>query len=205
MAEAPGSQSSAEERPLARSVVVIAASAGGLEPMGLVLSRMPLELAAAVVVLLHLDPHHESHLAEIFGRKAVVPVEVVRDGSRLVSGVVYVAPPGAHVVLESAGVARLSHFPEVHYVRPSADILFSSAAKAYGRNVCAVVLSGMGVDGAEGARAVRAAGGTVICQDEASAKFSGMPGAVIRQGSANYALPLSDIPAAILESIQEMA
>lgn len=183
-------------------VVVIAASAGGLEPIAHLLSQLPASLPVPVVVVQHLDPRHVSHLAQILERRSRLPIVVIEAGTSLAPGVAYVAPPDHHVQLDRAGHASLSQEPEVHFVRPSADVLFSSAAKAYAGRVVAVVLSGMGVDGASGAVDIRAAGGAVICQDEATAKFYGMPGAVIREGAADAVLPLAEIPAAIVELLE---
>ncbi|MBO0686482.1 MAG: chemotaxis protein CheB, partial [Candidatus Dormibacteraeota bacterium] len=113
---------------------------------------------------------------------------------RLRVGQVRIAPPDRHLLVNPDGSLGLSQSELVHFVRPSADLLFESAAAALGRRVVAVVLTGSGSDGAMGVTAVKKMGGTVIAQDEATSEFFGMPGAAIRAGSVDFVLPLAEIP-----------
>jgi two-component system chemotaxis response regulator CheB len=197
----PNEAGKAPPDPAARPahVVALAASAGGLAALSHVLSALPPDFPAPVLIVQHLDPHHRSWLAEILGRRAALAVCQAEDGMLPAAGTVYVAPPNRHLLVRGDGTLDLSDSVRVQHVRPSADLLFASLAEVWGGGAIAVVLTGTGKDGAEGVRAVKSRGGTVIVQDEASAEFFGMPGAAIRTGVADRVLPLDDIAPALVE------
>jgi two-component system chemotaxis response regulator CheB len=174
-------------------VVAIAASAGGLAALTCLLSGLPATFEAAVLIVQHLYPHSESHLAEILARRTRLRVIQARSGDRLQPGTVYVAPPNWHLRIDSDGAVLLSQEDRVHFVRPSADVLFESVAEQYGSRATAVVLSGSGQDGADGVCSVKRAGGTVIAQDKSTSEHFGMPGASIRTGKVDHILPLDEI------------
>jgi two-component system chemotaxis response regulator CheB len=182
-----------------RHVVAFAASAGGLSALSHVLSALPAGFAAPILVVQHLDPEHRSWMAEILARRTGLNVTQVQGGERLAAGRVYVAPPGRHLLVAADGELSLSDTGRVHFVRPSADVLFASLAASWGSGAIAVVLTGTGSDGADGVCAVKGHGGTVIVQDEASAEFSGMPDAAIRTGTADRILPLDAIAACLID------
>jgi two-component system, chemotaxis family, protein-glutamate methylesterase/glutaminase len=175
------------------SVVAVAASAGGLRALERVFCHLPAAFPAAVMVVLHLDRKHPSVLAQLLGRHTRMPVREARDGEPVLPGVIYIAPPDWHLVAGPDGRVGLTREALVHYLRPSADRLFESAAVAFGPRTIAVVLTGMGLDGATGAAAVKRGGGTVIAQDEASSEYFAMPEAAIRTGSVDFVLPLDEI------------
>ncbi|MGH2933833.1 MAG: chemotaxis protein CheB [Gaiellaceae bacterium] len=181
--------------------MAIVGSAGGIAAMVNILERLPADLDAAVILVLHLTPQHRSHLASIFGRKTVLPVRSATDGDPLEPGVAYVAPPDAHLLVDGEGRLRLEQSELVHHVRPSADALLLSIAKEHRGRCLAVVLSGTGIDGAAGAAAVHAAGGRVVAQDEATAEHFGMPGAAILAGGVDEVLALDDIGAAVVDFV----
>jgi two-component system chemotaxis response regulator CheB len=183
-------------------VVALVGSAGGIAAMGRVLAALPADLDAAVVVVLHLTPHHPSLLARVLARSTPLLVQEAHDGAVLEPGVVYVAPPDAHLLVTAAGTLRLEVSELVHFVRPSADALLFSIARDYAGRRLAVVMSGSGVDGAAGAAALRQAGGRVIAQDAATAEHFGMPGAAIQAGGVDEVLSLDDIGPAVLEFAQ---
>ncbi|MFY9823043.1 MAG: chemotaxis protein CheB [Thermoanaerobaculia bacterium] len=182
-------------------VVALAASAGGLAALTHVLSFLPPDFPAPVLVVQHLDPRHRSWLAEILGRRVALEVTQVRGGERIAAGTVYVAPPDHHLLLRQSGALELSDLACVQHVRPSADLLFTSLAEAWGPGAIAVVLSGTGRDGADGVLAIKQHGGTVIAQDEA-AEFFGMPNAAFRTGVVDQVLPLDDIATALVALTQ---
>ena len=154
-------------------LVVVGASAGGIEALSVLVATLPAGFAAPVVVAQHLDPARPSHLGEILGRRSALPVRVVTDRERLAPGVVYVVPADRHVEVAAGHVrVRPDGGPGA---APSIDRLLRSAAAAYGEGLIAVVLTGAGADGASGAHAVRLAGGTVVVQDPATARFPAMP------------------------------
>jgi two-component system, chemotaxis family, protein-glutamate methylesterase/glutaminase len=195
---APGGRT---DRP--RRAVALAASAGGLNALTHILSALPADFAAPLLVVQHLDPHHRSWLAEILGRHAALAVCQAQGGELPAAGTVYLAPPDQHLLVRRDGSLELSGEARVQYVRPSADLLFASLAEAWGGGAIAVVLTGTGKDGAAGVRAIKNRGGTVIVQDEASSEFFGMPGAALRTGLVDRVLALDDIAPALVELTQE--
>jgi two-component system chemotaxis response regulator CheB len=155
-----------------------------------------------MLVVQHLDRHHRSWMAEILTRRVRLDVRQAQGGEVARPGTVYVAPPDRHLLVNPQGVLSLSDAALVRHVRPSADLLFSSLAASFGPRVVAVVLSGTGRDGADGARDVKQEGGTVIAQDEASSQFFGMPGAAIHTGAVDRVLPLAEIAGYLVELTQ---
>lgn len=178
-------------------VLAIASSTGGPEALMAVFRDIGPDLAGVpVVVVQHMPATFTALLAEHIGRAAGRPATEAVDGEPLVAGTIRVAPGGRHLKIVRAGgraVLRLSDDPPVNFCRPAADVLFKSVADAFGGGTLAIVLTGMGADGARGAAEIAAAGGTVIAQDEASSVVWGMPRAVVQIGAANSVLSLSDI------------
>lgn len=179
------------------SIVAIAASAGGITALGRVLGGLPSGFGVPVVIVQHLDPRHKTVIAEVLGRRAKMPVRLARDGERTEAGTIYVAPPNHHLLVGADGVLMLSSSELVHFVRPSADLLFESVAGSYGPRAIACVLTGTGSDGVMGASAVKSRGGTVIAEDPELAEFKGMPEAVVASGAVDFILPLDEIAAVI--------
>ena len=177
--------------------MALAASAGGLAALTHVLSSLPPDFAAPLLVVQHVDPRHRSWLAEILSRRVALAVTQVQGGEQIAAGTVYVAPPDHHLLLGQGGALELSDLARVQHVRPSADLLFTSLAEAWGPGAIAVVLTGTGRDGADGVLAVKRQGGTVIAQDEA-AEFFGMPDAAFRTGVVDQVLALDDIAPALV-------
>ncbi len=178
-------------------IVAIAASAGGITALGRVLSGFPAGFEVPVVVVQHLDPRHKTIIAEVLSRRAQLTVRLARHGERAEPGTIYVAPPNHHLLVEAEGMLMLSSSELVHFLRPSADLLFESIAGTYGPRAIACVLTGTGSDGAMGASAVKSRGGTVIVEDPALAEFSGMPEAVLATGAVDFVLPLDEIATVI--------
>jgi two-component system chemotaxis response regulator CheB len=183
------------------AVVALAASAGGLLALSKVLAALPAHFPAAIVVVQHLDRQHPSHMAEILGRRTSLPVKQAQEGDFLQPGTVAIAPPDQHLLVKPDGTLSLSHAELVHFLRPSADLLFESVAASYKQRALAVVLTGMGSDGAMGVKAIKKMGGTVIVQDKTTAQFSGMPAAAIDTGDADFILPLEQIGPALVQLV----
>jgi two-component system chemotaxis response regulator CheB len=137
-------------------------------------------------------------MAEILARRVRLEVRQAQGGEIIRPSIIYIAPPDHHLLVTRQGVLSLSDAALVRYVRPSADLLFSSLAASFGAQVIAVVLSGTGRDGADGVRDVKHEGGTVIAQDEATSDFFGMPGEAIKTGAVDRVLPLAEIAAALV-------
>jgi two-component system, chemotaxis family, protein-glutamate methylesterase/glutaminase len=184
--------------PVRYRLVVVGASAGGLSALATMLGQLPQDFPLPVAIVQHLDPNHESLLASILSRRTALKVTDARDHEAMISGHVYVAPPGTHMMVAPGIAVHLTRSAPVHFVRPSADVLFESAARSCGP-VIAVILTGTGVDGAAGAAVVRDGGGVVIAQDEATSAFFGMPHAAIDSGVVQYVLAVGDIGAALID------
>jgi len=177
--------------------VAIAASAGGLQALSTVIGSLSAELAVPILVVQHLDPRHETVIADILARRSQLTVKLAAHGESATPGVVYFAPPDRHLLVEEDGRLVLTLSELVHFVRPSADLLFESVAGSYGAGAIACVLSGSGADGATGVRAVKSRGGTVLTQDPAEAEFKGMPEAAVGTGAVDFILGLEEIAAVI--------
>ena len=183
-------------------VVALAASAGGLTALSKVLSGLPPDFPASVVVVQHLDPRHRSLMADILSRRTRLKVKQAEEGDRLIPATVYIAPPDRHLLVNPDGTLSLSQSELVHFVRPSADLLFESVAASYRDRAIGVVLSGSGSDGAMGVGAIKKMRGTVIVQDEKTAEFFGMPGAAIQTGGVDFILRLDEIPSALITLVR---
>jgi two-component system, chemotaxis family, protein-glutamate methylesterase/glutaminase len=178
-------------------VVAMAASAGGLPALSQVLGALPAGFPAALAIVQHLDPRHRSLMADILSHRTALRVSQAAEGDWLQPGVAFIAPPDRHLLVNPDGSISLSQSKLVHFVRPSADLLFESVAASFGRRAIAVVLTGTGSDGNMGVRAIRKMGGTVIAQDEQSADFFGMPSAAIATRCVDFVLPLKEIGPAL--------
>jgi two-component system chemotaxis response regulator CheB len=183
------------------SAVALVASAGGLDAVSRVLGALPESFAAAIVVLIHQAPDRASELVELLGRRSVVPVAAAHQGTALEAGRVIVAPPGKHLLVTPAMRCALIASGAAPPSRPSADLLLTTLATAAGPRAIAVVLSGGGHDGATGATAIHAFGGTVVATDEASSSSFAMPEAAIgRDDAVDHVVALDDV-AALLASL----
>jgi two-component system chemotaxis response regulator CheB len=193
--------SRAGEPRVAFEIVAVAASAGGVTGVGRLLADLGGEVTVPVVVVQHLDPRHETVIADVLGRRTPLSVKLAEKGERLEAGTVYIAPPDHHLLVGTDGEVTLTQEAAVNFVRPSADLLFESVAESYGDRAIACVLTGTGRDGATGVEAVHARGGTVIVQDPTTADFPGMPEAAVETGVVDRVLPLEDIGAAVCDLI----
>jgi two-component system chemotaxis response regulator CheB len=181
-----------------REIVVVGASAGGVEALAELAHGLPAGLPAAVFVVLHLPPDARSHLPEILNRAGSLPCSHAVDSGLIQRGHIYVAPPNRHLFLEGDRM-RLSFGPRINNVRPSIDVLFRSAARGFDGRVIGIVLSGTLDDGTLGLDAIQIRGGTVVIQDPAEARFSGMPRSALERVKADYVLPVAEIAPLLIE------
>jgi two-component system CheB/CheR fusion protein len=154
-------------------LVVIGASAGGIEALSRLVSMLPSDFPAPIVIAQHLEPSRVSHLEEILGRRSLLPVRSVQDQAALEAGVVYVVPANRDVEITDHAISLRRDQPG--RPKPSIDLLLASAAEVFGERLIAVILTGTGSDGADGARRVKEAGGTVVVQDPETAQFPDLP------------------------------
>src|SRR6267143_3719852 len=177
-------------------VVAIGASAGGVEALHVVAAALPGDFPVPVLVVQHMDPRHKSMLAGLLGRRSRLRVKQAVDGETVEGGTMYISQPAMHLLVR-AGHLVLTDTKLVHFSRPSIDLLFESVADAYGDRAIGVVLSGSGVDGADGIRAIQAKGGSTLVQDPASAAHAGMPQAARATQCVDFTLPLEEIGPAL--------
>jgi len=196
----PHAPATARPRPVF-PVVVLAASAGGIEALGQIFGALPADFRAAVAVVQHRSPQEPGFLALVLNRSSTLPVQDAATGDRLQPGRIYLAPANHHLVVEPDGSLSLSTAARVHAVRPAADMLFASVAPVFTTRVIAVVLTGADSDGAQGIQRVKQWGGTVIAQDEASSAVFSMPRSAIATGAVDYILSLAHIAPALVTTV----
>jgi len=176
-----------------RDLIVMGASAGGVEAYRSVLANLPKDLPAAVLIVLHISPDYRSVLPRILDAAGPLRAAHAKDGEALEHGRIYVAPPDQHLVVDD-GVVRLTRSPREGGHRPAVDPLFRTAARFHGARVIGVVLSGALDDGTAGLVAVKQRGGLAVVQDPADALCGDMPRSAIENVEVDYCLPVAGIP-----------
>ncbi|MUL35733.1 chemotaxis protein CheB [Gloeocapsopsis dulcis] len=186
---------------VAFNVVAIAASKGGLNAISNIVSALPSDFPAAILVVQHLSPLYPSYMAKLLSYHTALQVKNASSGELLRPSKVYVAVPDWHLMVNSNGKVYLSKAAKVNFVRPSANLLFQSVASSYKTRAIGVVLSGRGTDGVLGALTIKKHGGTVIAQDEASCECFEMPQATINTGKVDFVLPPNAIAATLISLV----
>jgi two-component system chemotaxis response regulator CheB len=187
---------------------VIGSSTGGPEALARLLPQLPATLPVPVLLVQHMPPVFTRQFAQRLDRLCALRVVEATDGVPLVPGTVHLAPGDHHLVVRAGArgpMTALTQDPPENFCRPAVDPLFRSAVTAYDGAVLAVVLTGMGSDGRNGAGEIRAHGGTVVVQDQTTSVVWGMPGAISQAGYADETLPLDRIPEAITRHIAGVA
>lgn len=180
-----------------RDVIVIGASAGGIEAIIEVLSKLPADLPATIGVVIHRGSRSITDWSAMLGRKTRLRVVEPADGDHLAHGVVYVAPADFHMIF-AGGKSRLEHGRKINYTRPAVDPLFMSAALEYKSRVVGVVLTGGGQDGLQGLISIKAAGGISLAQKPTEAQDASMPRHAISSSHVDAVLSLDEIGAALV-------
>lgn len=179
--------------------VVVGGSSGAIDALVRMLPTLPATLCAAVLVVLHLPRDRPSLLADIFRQRCALSLREAQDKDPISPGTLYFAPPDYHLLVEAGPSIALSVDAPVHYSRPSIDVLFESAADQYGARLVGILLSGANEDGADGLKAIGAAGGLVVVQDPVTAPMPTMPQAALDRACAHHVLPPSGIAALLAD------
>lgn len=184
-------------------VIAMAASAGGLHALSVILGGLPAGFPAAVAIVMHLSPDHKSILAELLGRRTHLTVKQAHTGDVLCLGGVFIAPPNHHLFVAQGGRLKLSSSAakKINYARPSAEPLFASVAAIYRRDAIAVVLTGGDGDGSFGVQIIKDHGGKVIAQDRPTSENFSMPETSINTGDVDFILPLDEIAPKLIELV----
>ena len=180
-----------------RDVIVIGASAGGVQALLSLCQALPDDLPAVVGVVIHRSPWYRIDTAALYGFRARIRVREGRSGDSLAPGTVYFAPSDHHMMFNASGI-ELSRGPRVHFVRPAVDMLFVSAAAAFRDRVAGVLLTGGGSDGAHGLVTIKGQGGLSIVQRPSEAADPTMPLTGIREDSVDYVTSLEELPSLLM-------
>jgi two-component system chemotaxis response regulator CheB len=178
---------------IAPRAVVIGASAGAIQALSRILPALPADYPLPILVVVHVPADRNNILAPLFEAKCAVTVREAEDKEPVLPGVVYFAPPDYHLLVEAEGTLSLSSDEQVLHSRPSIDVLFESAADAYGASLIGIILTGANADGASGLKAIADAGGTAIVEDPSGAYADAMPLAALEQCPAACILSLDAI------------
>jgi len=173
--------------------VVIGVSAGGMEALRTILPYLPAGFSLPIIVVQHRHPTSDDFLARYLNERCKMEVKQADEKERLQKGTIYLAPPDYHLMIEEDKTFSLSVDPPVNFARPSIDVLFETAADAYGATLVGVVLTGANADGSRGLKKIRELGGLAIIQDIKTAKADTMPKAAMAATHVDHMLPLDEI------------
>ncbi len=182
--------------------IVIGVSAGGIKALSSILPALPADFPVPILVVIHLPPARKSLIADLFEDKCLLEVREAEDKEILTPGVIYFAPPDYHLLVETDRSLSLSSEEPVMFSRPSIDVLFETAADAYGPGLVGIILTGANPDGAAGLKAVRDAGGRAIVQTPAHAFASAMPEAALQSCPEAVPMDLEDIAAYLQNAVK---
>lgn len=180
--------------------IVIGASAGALDALSTVLSKLPHGFPLPLLIVIHLPPDKDSLLCSLLAAKCQIAVREAEDKQPIVSGAAFIAPPDYHLLVEKDNRLSLSSDEAVHYSRPSIDVLFETAADAYGPALIGIILTGANDDGARGLRAIADAGGTALVQRVDLAYAQAMPRAALAACPSARELTLEEITKYLCET-----
>jgi two-component system chemotaxis response regulator CheB len=173
--------------------VVLGVSSGGMEALSTLLPRLPEHFPLPIIVVQHLHPHSDDFLPRYLDEKCRLAVKQAEEKEPVIPGTVYIAPSNYHLLIEQDRTFSLSTAERINYARPSVDVLFETAADAYGAGLIGVILTGANNDGGHGLQCIKACGGLAIVQDPATAEADAMPRAAIAAAQVDYVLSLHEI------------
>jgi len=173
--------------------IVVGSSAGGLQALKTIFSCLGSDFSIPIIVVQHISPHSDNYITTYLNRICQVKVKEANEKETIEGGTIYFSPPNFHLLIEENYTFSLSTEDRVNFARPSIDILFETAALAYGKNLVGIVLTGANNDGATGLRIIKKYGGTTIVQDPKTAEVDTMPSSAIKESKVDYILTLEDI------------
>ncbi|GAB3559861.1 chemotaxis protein CheB [Spirosoma fluminis] len=185
-----------------RNIIVVGASAGGIEAFQQLMVGLPPDLDASIFIVWHMAPTVRGVLPQLLSRFTTIPVAHAYDNEPIQMGRIYVAPPDHHLLIEY-GHVRVTHGPKENRFRPAIDPLFRSAAYAYGNRVMGMLLSGALDDGTAGLWAIKHRGGLALVQDPQEALVAAMPENAIRQVAVDYVLPVAQLATQLVQLVGE--
>jgi two-component system, chemotaxis family, protein-glutamate methylesterase/glutaminase len=185
-------------------IIVIGASAGGVETLMRLVSMLPEELPAAIFIVLHIPPNSVSAMPMILQRAGKLPAKHPEQSERIKDGQIFVAPPDRHLLVKN-GHIHLTTGPRENKHRPAVDPLFRSAARMYGPRVIGVILSGALDDGTAGLQVIKAQGGIAVVQDPEDAFYAGMPTSAIENVDVDYIVPLAEMADLLVRLVHQPA
>ncbi|HEY5408192.1 MAG TPA: chemotaxis protein CheB [Ginsengibacter sp.] len=173
--------------------IVIGVSSGGMNAMKIMFAMLPADFGIPVIIVQHLSSRSDSQWIKVLNDKSNIYVKEADEKEKIESGIVYIAPPNYHLLIEKNKTFSLTIDERVNYARPSIDVLFESAAEAYKNKLIGIVLTGANNDGTNGIKKIKEAGGLVIIQDPDTAESFYMPASALGAVTPDYVLPLKDI------------
>jgi two-component system chemotaxis response regulator CheB len=179
--------------------IVIGVSSGGMNALTNIFSRLPGDFSIPVMIVQHLSPRSDKEWIKLLDAKSKLRIKEADEKEKIENGKVYIAPPNYHLLVEKNKTFSLSIDERVNFARPSVDVLFESAADAYGNTLIGVVLTGANSDGAKGMRQIKRRGGLTIVEDPETAESPAMPTAVLTEMQVDHILPLHGIIDLLIE------
>ena len=192
----------AKQKTAKYKIVVIGASTGGTKAIKTLLSVLPLKMDLSIIIVMHRHKDTDGYLEQSLKNKCKIHVKQADEKEKIEMGVVYVAPPNYHLLIEDDGTFSMSVEGVVNNARPSVDVFFESAAEVYGEGLIGVILTGANRDGSQGLKKIKEAGGLVIVQTPETSEVADMPKAAIASVKPDHVLPLEEI-GSLLRSISK--
>jgi two-component system chemotaxis response regulator CheB len=187
------------------NAVVMGVSTGGVLALKCILGALPADFPIPVLVTAHIAPNSDDGLAVLLDTLCAIRVKEADEQETMIPGTVYLAPANYHLLVERGGNLALSIDPPVNFSRPSVDVLFETAADAYGETLIGVILTGAGCDGSRGLLKIKNCGGVAVVQDPVDAEMGSMPASALKLMHADYVVPLKEISGLLMKIVGEFA
>jgi len=183
--------------------VVMGVSAGGMDALRIILSSLPAEFPVPIIIVQHLSPNSDNYLSSLLNGLCRIAVKEAEEKEHPLAGIVYISPPNYHLLVEEDKTFSLSLEERVNFSRPSVDVLFETAAEAYGNRLIGVILTGANEDGSRGLKTIQEFGGATIVQDPNTAVAERMPKAALELTKADFVLTLQEIGPHLIRLLEE--